>query len=72
MDESQKNDRKKIIKILMVFLDLTPSQIAEELNVCVSVISKHISGDKRYYPCDLFFIEKIFHIKVLRYKRIWL
>lgn len=70
MDENQKNNRKKLIKIIMVYLELTPSQMAEELNVSVSVISKHISGDKRYYPCDLFLIEQIFKIKILGYQRI--
>ncbi len=72
MDENQKNNRKKLIKIIMVYLELTPSQMAEELNVSVSVISKHISGDKRYYPCDLFLIEQIFKIKILGYQRIWI
>ena len=70
MDENQKNNRKKLIKIIMVYLELTPSQMAKELNVSVSVISKHISGDKRYYPCDLFLIEQIFKIKILGYQRI--
>ena len=70
MDENQKNNRKKLIKIIMVYLELTPSQMAEELNVSVSVISKHISGDKIYYPCDLFLIEQIFKIKILGYQRI--
>lgn len=72
MDENQKNNRKKLIKIIMVYLELTPSRMAEELNVSVSVISKHISGDKRYYPCDLFLIEQIFKIKILGYQRIWI
>ena len=70
MDEIQKNNRKKLIKIILVHLEITPTQIAEELNVSVSVISKHISGDKRYYPCDLFLIEQIFKIKILGYQRI--
>lgn len=60
MDEIQKNNRKKLIKIILVHLEITPTQIAEELNVSVSVISKHISGDKIYYRCDLYLIEQIF------------
>lgn len=70
MDEIQKNNRKKLIKIILVHLGITPTQIAEELNVSVSVISKHISGDKIYYRCDLYLIEQIFNIKILRYQRI--
>lgn len=58
MDENQKNNRKKLIKIIMVYLELTPSQMAEELNVSVSVISKHISGDKRYYPAIILYAGK--------------
>ncbi len=72
MDENQKNNRKRLIRIILVYLEITPTQIAEELNVSVSVISKHISGDKRYYPCDLFLIEQIFHIRILRYQRLCL
>lgn len=37
MDEIQKNNRKKLIKIILVHLEITPTQIAEELNVSVSV-----------------------------------
>ena len=70
MDEIQKNNRKKLIKIILVHLEITPTQIAEELNVSVSVISKYISGDKIYYRCDLYLIEQIFNIKILRYQRI--
>ena len=70
MDEIQKNNRKKLIKIILVHLEITPTQIAEELNVSVSVISKHISGDKIYYRCDLYLIKQIFNIKILRYQRI--
>ena len=70
MDENQKNNRKRLIRIILVYLEITPTQIAEELNVSVSVISKHISGDKIYYRCDLYLIEQIFNIKILRYQRI--
>ena len=70
MNDIQKNDRKRLLKNLLEFLDTTPTEIAETLHVSLSVISKHISGVKRYYPCDIFLIENIFHIKIERYTRI--
>lgn len=70
MSTSQINSKKKILKILLVFLELTPTQIAKTLHVSNSVISKHISGEKTYYPCDIFLIEQIFHIKVKEYSKI--
>ena len=69
MEENLKNNRKKLIKIILVYLELTPTKIAEELHVSLSVISKHISGDKKYYLCDLFLIEQIFNIKILRFQK---
>ena len=63
--------RDKNIWILLVFLNLTPTQVAKVLNVSNSVISKHLSGEKTYYPCDIFLIEQVFHIKIEEYKRLW-
>lgn len=42
-----KNDKSKILRILLVFLNLTPTQVAKMLNVSNSVISKHLSGGKK-------------------------
>lgn len=65
-----KNDKSKILRILLVFLNLTPTQVAKMLNVSNSVISKHLSGEKNYYPCDIFLIEKVFKIKIEEYHNI--
>ena len=66
----EQNDKSKILRILLVFLNLTPTQVAKILNVSNSVISKHLSGEKTYYPCDIFLIEKVFNIKIEEYRRI--
>ena len=70
MNTKQQSDKTKILRILLVFLNLTPTQVAKVLNVSNSVISKHLSGEKTYYPCDIFLIEKIFNIKIEEYRRL--
>ena len=71
MNSKLQSDKTKILRILLVFLNLTPTQVAKVLNVSNSVISKHLSGEKTYYPCDIFLIEQIVHIKIEGYKRLW-
>ena len=62
-------ERKKLLKILLVVLDLTPTKIAKALNVSNSVVSKHLSGEKIYYPCDLYLIKIAFKIQVEDFKQ---
>lgn len=64
MNGTKVQERKKLLKILLVILDLTPTQIAKALHVSNSVVSKHLSGEKLYYPCDLYLIELAFKIQV--------
>ncbi len=70
MSITQTGDKKKILKILFIFLELSTTKLAKTLNVSNSVISKHISGEKNYCPCDIYLIEQIFNIKVLEYRKI--
>jgi len=72
MNDSERNNRKKMLRILLVILNLTPTEIARKLHVSNSVISKHISGEKIYRPCDLFLIEVIFNIQIKEYCNICL
>ena len=44
----EQSDKSKVLRILLVFLNLTPTQVAKMLNVSNSVISKHLSGEKNY------------------------
>lgn len=46
MNTKPHDDKQKILRILLVFLELTPTQIAKALHVSNSVISKHLSGKK--------------------------
>ena len=68
MENSQK-ERKKMLKILLTLMDITPNEIAKKLNVNRSVICKHISGEKLYNPCDIYLIEIAFQVQVLEFKR---
>jgi len=68
MENSQK-ERKKMLKILLTLMDITPNEIAKKLNVNRSVICKHISGEKLYNPCDLYLIEIAFQIQVQEFNR---
>lgn len=64
MNDTKMQERKKLLKILLVILDLTPTKIAKALHVSNSVVSKHLSGEKLYRPCDLYLIELAFKIQV--------
>ena len=68
MENSQK-ERKKMLKILLTLMEITPNEIAKKLNVNRSVICKHISGEKLYNPCDIYLIEIAFQVQVTEFKR---
>lgn len=69
MKNSHNNERKKMLKILLAVMDITPNEIAKALNVHRSVICKHLSGEKLYNPCDIYLIEIAFQVQVTEFKR---
>lgn len=48
-------------------MDLRSADIAQELGVSKSLISKYIAGEKKCPECDIYLIEKVFGIKVEEY-----
>jgi hypothetical protein len=70
MDIDKQNPRTKLLKLLLVMLDLTPTKLAKDLHVSNSVISKHISGEKVYYPCNIYLAEVLFNIRILEYEHV--
>lgn len=58
-----------IVRLVLTFLELKPSEIARDLHISHSLVSKYIAGERHSHDLDMFFIEQIFEIKVKDYDR---
>ena len=58
------NERKILLKSILILTGLTQANIAKELGYTRSVISRYFNNERRCIACDLYLIEKIFRIKV--------
>ena len=62
--------QKKIItRLVLTVLNIKPSELARELNLSESLVSKYLAGERKSNELDLFFIEQIFELKVKDYDR---
>ncbi len=62
--------QKKIItRLVLTILNVKPSELARELNLSESLVSKYLAGERKSNELDLFFIEQIFELKVKDYDR---
>lgn len=52
-----------IRKLTLTVLDIKPSEIAKELNISRSLVSKIISGERRYPLFDSWLIDKIINVE---------
>lgn len=61
------NNKTILIRVVMAISGIKVSDIAKETNTSVSLVSRHISGERTNIHIDLYFIEKIFNITVKDY-----
>lgn len=60
--------QKKIItRLVLTVLNIKPSELARELNLSESLVSKYLAGERKSNELDIFFIEQIFGVKVKDY-----
>lgn len=58
-----------ILRIVLTVLNLKPAQIARELNVSKSLVSKYLAGEIASMEIDVYLIQKIFFISVKDFSR---
>lgn len=61
--------KRIIVRLVLTVLNLKPSELARELDLSESLVSKYLAGERKSNELDLFFIEQIFNIKVNDYDR---
>ncbi len=64
------NEKHMVLRIIFAALDFKPIEIARDLNVAKSVVSRHFHNVRAYDKVDLYIIEKIFGIRVKEYERV--
>lgn len=58
-----------IIKIVLTILNLKPIDIAKELHISKSLVSKYIAGERGSSDLDTYFIQQIFSIDIKGFNR---
>jgi predicted transcriptional regulator len=61
--------KKIIVRLVLTVLNVKPSELARELHLSESQVSKYLAGERKSKDLDLFFIEQIFDLKVNDYIR---
>ena len=61
--------KQMILRIVLTVLNLKPAQIARELNVSKSLVSKYLAGEIASMEIDVYLIQKIFFISVKDFSR---
>lgn len=61
--------RHIVLKVILAVLNLKPAEIARDVHVSKSFVSKYLIGERISTEIDLYLIEKIFFIKVKDFSR---
>ena len=56
--------KRIIVRLVLTILDIKPSELAKQLNLSESLVSKYIAGDRKSKELDLFFIGQIFDVEI--------
>lgn len=56
--------KQMMLRVILTVLDIKPAEIARELHISKSLVSKYIAGERTSTELDVYFIERIFFIQV--------
>lgn len=55
------------LRVMLTVLNLKPSEIARELNISKSLVSKYLAGERGSVEIDIYLIQQLFLIQVKEY-----
>lgn len=71
MEQVCENYKKRILfKIMLDVLEVKPIELARELHLSKTQVSRYLSGERISSEIDIYLIEQVFEIKVKAYDRI--
>ena len=62
--------KQLVMKSIIAIIDLKVIDIAKELHISKSLISRHLTGDLERPEVDIYIIEKLLGIKIEGYKSV--
>lgn len=70
MEQICANCKKKfLIKVILNALDVKPAELARDLHLSKTQVSRYLSGERISNDLDIYLIEQVFAIKVKDYER---
>lgn len=70
MEQICVNCKKKfLIKVILNALDVKPAELARDLHLSKTQVSRYLSGERISNDLDIYLIEQVFAIKVKDYER---